>query len=422
MLLQSTCSYDFFLRKKFLFENFIFLSSRTTIEKISNFVKHFSEGLSKLHSTCAKERFDKNCFLFGKDVIFCRYRTFSGTFSEFYRKLSARFWKLQFACPLEYFEQKGFRGNSSVVFVFFGPWAKDFWPFVGKFLAGLLKLHSENRCHQFRGKLFIYERSILVLAVSDFKGISFGPLSKTFWRDWDNCLQCVQKNIFTKNVFFWKKKVWHFCQTLSWMYWSFVEKLKTVGEVAKTAFYVPIRMFFFQKKIFFKKECFLFHFATVSDNFSAFRRIFIGENVTTAFFVHIKTLQRSIFSKNYSFWSFLYIERFFWTLCWKLSDEVVKTASYLFIGSSWWEKYFDEKTLMFFNQFETFSEKVWAVCRELFVGLLPFQSTCSKILVLRKKTLFEDFIFSSSRTTIEKLPNFVKQFSEELSKLHSAGP
>ena len=63
----------------------------------------------------------------------------------------------------------------------------------------------------------------------------------------------------------------------------------------------------------------------------------------------------------------------------------VKTASYLFIGSSWWEKDFDEKILMFFNQFETFSEKVLAVCRELFVGLLQFESTCSKIFNLRKK-------------------------------------
>ena len=107
--------------------------------------------------------------------------------------------------------------------------------------------------------------------------------------------------------------------------------------------------------------------------------------VKPAFDVPIKKLQVFFSEKKYSFWPFFYIERFFWTLCWKFSYEVVKIAFYLFLGSSWWEKYFDEKTLMFFNQFETFSEKVLAVCRELFVGLLQFQSTCSKIFILRKK-------------------------------------
>ena len=177
---------------------------------------------------------------------------------------------------------------------FFLPFSElDQKHFVGKILAGLLKLHSEVRFHNFCGKQFVCERSILVLAVSDIEWISFGPLSKTFWLDWDNCLQCVHMNIFTKNI-------------------NFLQKV-----------------FFYS------------HFGTVSDDF--------------------------------------------WHFVEKIFDDVVKTASYLFIGSSWWEKYFDEKTLMFFNQFETFSEKVLAVCRELFVGLLQFQSTCSKIFILRKK-------------------------------------
>ena len=105
----------------------------------------------------------------------------------------------------------------------------------------------------------------------------------------------------------------------------------------------------------------------MSDNFLALRRKFFGELVQTAFFVHIKTLQSSFFSeKNYSFRSFLYIELLFCTLWWNFSDEVVKTASYLFIGSFWWEKFFDEETLMFFIQFETFSDKFLAVCWEIF--------------------------------------------------------
>ena len=119
--------------------------------------------------------------------------------------------------------------------------------------------------------------------------------------------------------------------------------------------------------------------------FLGFRRKFLDEVVKIAFFVPIKTLQVFLSKKYYSFWPFLYIERFFWTLCWKFSDELVKTASYPFIGSSCWEKHFDEKSLMLFNQFETFSEKVLAVCRDFFVGLLQFQSTCSKNFILRKK-------------------------------------
>ena len=138
---------------------------------------------------------------------------------------------------------------------------------------------------------------------------------KTFWQNSDNCIQCVQKNIFTNDNFFEKQIIWYFFSDFELNVLAFCRK--TVGEVVKTAFFVPI-----------------------------------------------KTVQVVFSEKHYSFWSFLYIEWFFWTLCWKFSDEVVKTASYLFIGSFWWEKFFDEETLMFFIQFETFSEKVLAVCRE----------------------------------------------------------
>ena len=122
----------------------------------------------------------------------------------------------------------------------------------------------------------------------------------------------------------------------------------------------------FSKRYFQKKYCFIFPFGTVGDNFLALPRKFFDEVVKTASFVLIKTLQIFFSEKYFGFWLFLFIERFFWTLCWKFPDEVVKTASYLFVGSFWWEKYFDEETLMFFIQFETFSDKFLAVCWEIF--------------------------------------------------------
>ena len=141
-----------------------------------------------------------------------------------------------------------FCGNSSVLFMFFGPWAKDFWPFVGKFFAGLLKLHSENRCHQFREKLFVYERSILVLAVSDNERICFGPLLKTFWRDCDNCLQCLQKNIFTKNFFSWKKIGLIFFSDLELNVLEFCRKTEDCRRSCENCFLRAHTNVFFSKK------------------------------------------------------------------------------------------------------------------------------------------------------------------------------
>ena len=113
---------------------------------------------------------------------------------------------------------------------------------------------------------------------------------------------------------------------------------------------------FFHQEFFKKNCCFVFPSGTAGDNFLALRQKFIVEVVKTAFFVPIKTLKVFFSEKNYSFWSISYIERFFWNLCWNFPDEVVKTETYLFIGSFWWDKCFDEETLMFFNEFETFSK------------------------------------------------------------------
>ena len=146
----------------------------------------------------------------------------------------------------------------------------------------------------------------------------------------------------------------YFFQTLSWKFWSSVESLS--ARLWKLLSTCPYEHFFLIQS-FLEKLLFYFSFWDREWFFLGFRRKFFDEVVKIAFFVPIKTLQVFFSKKYYSFWSVLYIERFFWTLCWNFSDEVVKIASYPFIGSSWWEKHFDEKTLMFFNQFETFSEK-----------------------------------------------------------------
>ena len=140
--------------------------------------------------------------------------------------------------------------------MFLGPWAKAFWPFVGKLLAGLLKLHSEVRCHCFCEKHFVCERTILVLAVLDIERVSFAASLKTFWRYCDNCIQSVQKNIFTNDNFFEKQMIWYFFQTLSWMFWRFVKRLS--AKLLKLLSSCPYEYFF--KKIFSTKSIVLFFF------------------------------------------------------------------------------------------------------------------------------------------------------------------
>ena len=311
--------------------------------------------------------------------------------------------------------KKYFCGNSSVLFSFFGLWAKAFWPFVGKLLAGLLKLHSEVRCHSFCEKHYVCERTILVLAVLDTERVSFAASLKTFWRYCDNCIECVQKNIYTNDNFFEKQMIWYFFQTLSWMFWRFVKRLS--ARLLKLLSPCSYEHFF--KKIFSKKSIVLFFFL---GPWAIIFWPFVG-NFSTKLWKLLRCAHKNtsslFFWKKYSFWSFFYLERFFWTLCWNFPDEVVKTASYLFIGSFWWEKYFDEETLKFFVHFETFSDKFLAVCWEFFgrfvaIAIYVFIrfSPTEKIFVWK----FHIFIISDND---RKISNFVKQFSEGLSKLHS---
>ena len=140
-------------------------------------------------------------------------------------------------------------------FCLFRTLSKRFLTICREFLAGLLKLHSECRCHKFREKLFVYERSILAVAVSDIERIRFGPLLKNIFRDCDNCLQCVHRNIFTKDNFF-EKKGMIFFSDLEFNIVPFCRK--NVGEVVKIAFFVPYEHIF-QK--FFEKKKVIFYFS-----------------------------------------------------------------------------------------------------------------------------------------------------------------
>ena len=366
--LQSTSSYDFSLREKKLrlkISFFYHLRQRS---------KNYRTSLSNIRRSCQncilrvhKNILTKNCFLFGKDINLRGYRTFSGTFSEFYRNLSARFWKPDITCPFEDFEQEGFRGKSSVVFVFLGPWAKEYCPFVGNFLAGLLKLNSENRCHQFREKLFVYERSILLLAFSDIERLNFGPLSKNFRRDCDNCLQCLQKNIFTSNMFFEKSLYIIFFRPWAECFGVLSKDWRLSARLRKLLSTCPYECFFWKKNFFNKKVILYFSFWDHERKFFGLSSKNYRRSCENCFHCAHKNTSIFISEKYYSFWSILYIERFFWTLCWIFPNEVVKTTSCLFIGSFCREKYFDERTLLFFIQFETFSHNFWAVCWEIFV-------------------------------------------------------
>ena len=126
---------------------------------------------------------------------------------------------------------------------------KHFDHLLGTNFAGLLKLHSEVRCHSFCENHFVCERSILVLAVLDNERVSFAASLKTFWRHCDNCIQCVQKNIFTNDDFFENQMIWYFFQILSLMFWHCVERLS--AKYWKLLSSCPYVHFF--KKIFSKK-------------------------------------------------------------------------------------------------------------------------------------------------------------------------
>ena len=131
---------------------------------------------------------------------------------------------MHFTGPCKNFEQKIFLWKLLSSFYVFLTLSKSILTICWETFGGVVKLHSEFRCHSFCEKHFVCERSIFVLAVLNIERVCFAASLKTYLRHCDNCIQCVQKNIFTNDNFFEKQMTWYFLQTLSWMFWHFVER------------------------------------------------------------------------------------------------------------------------------------------------------------------------------------------------------
>ena len=191
---------------------------------------------------------------------------------------------------------------------------------------------------------------------------------------------------------------------------------KTIGEVVKTAFFVPIRTFF-QKDIFNKIYCFIFPFGTVGDNFLALRRKFFDEVAKTAFDVPIKTLQVIFSEKNIVLIFFLHWAIFL-DLMLKFSRRGCKNCILPLHRVILMRKIFWWRNPNVFHSIRDFIDKSLAVCWEIFGRFLAIAIyVFIRFFPTEKTFVWKFLIFIISDNDWKKIE--LRQAVFWLSELHS---
>ena len=231
------------------------------------------------------------------------------------------------------------------------------------------------------------KRKNILFFIKDLEWNFIGFLPRNIWWVCEKRSLRIHSNILMNIVFFdnfqFFKHFWTLTEEHLFSSQNFSDWVETIG------FYV-LRLDWNFLTIFFPKniKTFFNNFGHWVNNSRLFVKIFIGELLKTTFYVSIRTLRRLIFSgKKFCFRSISDIEHFFLTLCWINIDEVVKTASYVFIVAIWRKKFFDEKT----SKFQSFwdLEKIPVrVCRKLLGRFVTISFYVTMGTFLRKKLFF----------------------------------
>ena len=190
------------------------------VEICSPFSANFSEGLSKLHSTCPYEKYEEKQFFEERMYILSFWDLEQKIFGLVLKKRSQDLSKLHFTSPEEWFEERQSSEKFSFVLLFLHIEQKLFWLSFRKKLGGYAKTVFYLPIGSFRKNIFFTN-----LCFPNF----FGPWTKTF--------QPIFRKLF--------------------------------GGVVKTAFYVS-RGTVGGKLNFLKKVYFLFIFAHWDEDFSPF--------------------------------------------------------------------------------------------------------------------------------------------------------
>ena len=220
------------LRKNKFLEETFFISFSDIQRKYFSFVKNFSAGLSKLHSTCPAEHFEEKLVRKKYNYYF---RTLSrkifgllakvsrqggenwrstGTLRPFFeksnffiilghwaRKISAGLSILHSTHPWHL--EKSFLLNKVNFLIFFGDWAKKIRASGTIFLAGWSKLHytCPKKCYEEKQ----ISRELFLISFSDIQRKLFGFLSKSFRQGSQYCILRIHD--IWKKVFCWIKLI-----------------------------------------------------------------------------------------------------------------------------------------------------------------------------------------------------------------------
>ena len=190
----------------------------------------------------------------------------------------------------------------------------------------------------------------------DIEWLLSGFLSKVFRRGRDNCNFFVHTNLSLK-MFFWN--IINF--RMSFRPWA-----KYFGLLSKI-----------YRKCFFLKKNYVFIRGHWAKRLSFLSKGFWRSCENCMPCVYMNTWTATFFlAKNFCFWSILDIERYFLTLYWNFFDEVLKTASYVFIGLFWWKTFVIEK-ISSFKSFWDLKKLTFKVFFSNFqAGFWQFHSTC----------------------------------------------
>ena len=147
--------------------------------------------LSKLHSTCTKEQFEKILMLGKKVYCFITFEFYSKYVRSFCRKISARWSKLHFTSRNDHFKKEQISRIKQKFWIFLGIRASN--------LRSLVKASStvvKTAFYMYEGKIreksVNGEKRLLFLSLSKYNQNMFGVLAEKFRHGVQNCFSRLQ--------------------------------------------------------------------------------------------------------------------------------------------------------------------------------------------------------------------------------------
>ena len=248
--LQSTCSYDFALREKIFVWNFHFFIISESDQKNIEFRQSIFGRVVKTAFYVCIRTFWQKLLSFSERYKLLLLSDLQRNFFWILSKLIGEVLKTAIYGPIGYFEQKGFLWKLLRCFCLLWSLSKRYLTICREIFGGVVKTAFWESMPYFSGKTFCLWKKCTCFGSFRYWANKFRPLVEKFSAGLRQPLSMCPEDLIYER-FFLKENGLIIFSDLELNVLAFCRK--SVGEVAKTAFYVPIWMFFFINFFLLKK-------------------------------------------------------------------------------------------------------------------------------------------------------------------------